>query len=91
MKLTLFRAVQRSEVPSIMVVPARIPYEKTLTKLTVLQSMVGILCLQKEWVKKSFRFFAQKVYFKSHPRTMWIFLYPGTLFIRYLCEQRSWR
>lgn len=56
-----------------MVVPARIPYEKTLTKLTVLQSIVGILCLQKEWVQKALEnvsFFAQKAYFKSHPRTM---------------------
>lgn len=77
-----------------MVVPARIPYEKTLTKLTVLQSNVGILCLQKEWVQKALKsvsFFVQKAYFKSHPRTMWIFVYPGILFILYLCEQSSWR
>lgn len=50
-----------------MVVPARIPYEKTLTKLTVLQSIVGILCLQKEWVQKALEnlsFFAQKAYLK---------------------------
>lgn len=56
-----------------MVVPARIPYEKTLTKLVELQSIVGILCLQKEWVQKALEnvsFFAQKAYFKSHPRTM---------------------
>lgn len=36
-----------------MVVPARIPYEKTLTNLVELQSIVGILCLQKEWVQKA--------------------------------------
>lgn len=51
-----------------MVVPARISYEKTLTKLTVLQSIVGILCLQKEWVQKALknvRFFVQCAYFKS--------------------------
>lgn len=77
-----------------MVVPARIPYEKTLTKLMALQSIVGILCLQKEWGQKaleSVSVFAQKAYFKSHPRTMWIFVYPGMLFICYLCEQSSWR
>lgn len=43
-----------------MVVPARIPYEKTLTKLTVLQSIVGILCLQKEWLKKKLSFLLHK-------------------------------
>lgn len=56
-----------------MVAPARIPYEKTLTKITVLQSIVGILCLQKEWVQKALEnvgFFAQKANFKSHLRTM---------------------
>lgn len=77
-----------------MVVPARISYEKTLTKLTGLQSIVGILCLQKEWVQKALKnisFFVQKAYFKSHSRTMWVFVYPGILFILYLCEQSSWR
>ena len=68
-----------------MVVPARIPYEKTLTNLVELQSIVGILCLQKEWVQKAL----EKVYFKSHPRTEWVFVYPGILFICYLCEQSS--